>query len=248
MFDENFYIDYIKVYIDGQHSVAYIDAHYDDPENPLIFKDGQYDLGDYVEPFNKENIYSIYNKPIGSMPIAGINAEIFNEENVFSNFVFEDNMLPYAWKLVDNFNASNIYSIFLTAEDLLPTSHEIPREMNYNGVYTVFLQAEDEFCCDFGIYPEPFDTYGVWSIFAIQPKFYNLPAAYRELQDPLLPIHEDWRRLDPQYVEHYINISVSDHTHTITSEPSQPYVKDRDLHREEYKAYQDIYREFELQS
>ena len=218
-FSSDYFLVTIKKYPVAEHSVAYIEEHYDDPDNPMEFDESRTVQlpSEWTDEFNNEGVYGLFTL----MPY------------------------PMAQKLVPEFDPSNIYSQFkFFSSNPYPMVQEPITGIDYNNITSVF-QINQQYPFVFSE-PEPIDYENIYTPFTVfDSRFHYYPALKLPLWDEDI-VPPNWTYIPPTTISgnvDIISVAADDEEEPIilTSETYSPPVLDRDVYWDAYQTEANIY-------
>lgn len=248
MFNDNFYIDYIKKYLPlSNHTVSWITDNWE-----WIVIDGdsfemtdQIDLPAQVEEFQLNNIFKNFKIIDNNLPIP-TNLDItypFSVEGIYCPF-FIKNGYPLSNNEPEEINYQNLYSTF-QIENYFPYSRENPFifGVDYNGIFSYFKIRNNTF--PFAAeWAEPFNLKGIYCNFEIsEDVFHGFPTP--KLINWAAPIPEETFNITPDLIDTKLKlqgieeVDINNNSQKIYSQIVETSVKDRDkdIYREDYLKY-----------
>ena len=229
MFDQNYYIKYIRKYepTNSRHNVAWIEANYD----YIIIDSEDYPMTSPVylarpcDEFDMNSIGTFYIRD-NSYPYRSEWLEPFNTEGIFLSFYSDTIQYPFptvGWAAP--FDGNNVFSFLFIKEEQYPFPIDWLEPFDANGIYSMFF----------------LDT----QYFHGYPNLKEIPT-YNSTPETWIPITTDEIDKDIDVQGEKTITSIEDLNKTIKTQSEILQVKDRDIYKEEYQNAVDAYWQRQL--
>lgn len=252
MFDNDFYIDYIKQYLPStNNTVSWITANWEDIviDGDSFERTDPIELPDAADTFSLNNIFKNFKIDNSIFPISSMtdNPVSFSTNGIFAPF-FITTEYPTPVQGFKNVDYQNIFSLY-EIENGYPYIREASNvnALDYNKIFSYFKIKTDSYP-----YPvsnvEPFNLDNVYCIFKTDSQeFHGYPTP--KLKKWVEKIPDDTFKITPDLIDTNLKIQgqeeieIEDKKDTIYTQIVSPAIKDRDIYRDEYHAYIEKYWE-----